>query len=50
MFVGGPGRSGTTLMGRTLGMHSLVSYLEETFLLFRYRQIHDVTRLLYAEA
>ena len=50
LFVGGPGRSGTTLMGRTLGMHSLVSYLEETFLLFRYRQIHDVTRLLYAEA
>ncbi|MDH3706381.1 MAG: sulfotransferase [Acidimicrobiia bacterium] len=50
LFVGGPGRSGTTLMGRTLGMHSQVSYLEETFLLFRYRQVRDVTHHLYRDA
>jgi len=50
LFVGGPGRSGTTLMGRTLGMHPAVSYLEEAFLLFRYRQVHDVTRYLYKDA
>lgn len=50
LFVGGPGRSGTTLMGRTLGMHPLVSYLEETFLLDRYRQVSEVTKTLITDA